>query len=155
MRERMFARADSDGSGGLSVDEFKAMGPPPGGPPPGGPPPGGAGAASSTEGSANAAATSESDAVQSLFNSLDTDGDGTVSQAELEAGRSQREAGAQGPLGHEALATLLAAQEQGSGDASAQDGTDMRAMVDQIIRQVIAAYGEQRDSSTASTAVSA
>lgn len=85
--DEMFARADTDGDGSLSIENLSAMmsehethaaargghasGPPPGGPPPGGPPPGGAG---------GGAASADSSSADS--DPADSNNDGTVSAAE-------------------------------------------------------------------------
>lgn len=98
----LFDTLDSESAGALSLDDLEsafqqlssemassligeqaedsgrpAGGPPPGGPPPGGPPPG---AVSEEE-------EEEEDALSAMFSDLDTDGDGTVSQAEFLAAR--------------------------------------------------------------------
>ncbi|MDK9719845.1 MAG: EF-hand domain-containing protein [Rhodospirillales bacterium] len=63
LREQMFAKADSDSSGALSLEEFSAIGQNlPGG-------------------------NNDSSKVQSRFSELDTDGSGDLSDAELEAGK--------------------------------------------------------------------
>jgi hypothetical protein len=92
----LFAKADQDGDGSLSVTDLSAMmaehetraaarggapagagGPPPGGPPPGGPPPGGAppGGATGKGASSSTEQTEDTDPA-------DTNDDGTVSAAE-------------------------------------------------------------------------
>jgi hypothetical protein len=92
--DEMFAKADTDGDGSLSIENLSAMisehethaaargghagGPPPGGKPPGGPPPGGGKPPADAGGAAGA--KSESSSVES--DPADTDGDGTVSAAE-------------------------------------------------------------------------
>lgn len=98
----LFDTLDSENAGALSLDDLEsafqqlssemassligeqaegggrpAGGPPPGGPPPGGPPPG---AMSEEE---------EDEVLSSMFSDLDTDGDGTVSQAEFLAARPE------------------------------------------------------------------
>ncbi|MBR0647931.1 EF-hand domain-containing protein [Plastoroseomonas hellenica] len=103
MRERMFARADQDGSGGLSLDEFRAGGP-------GKSRPGAAGSAGGTAATGRPA---------QVFNALDTDGDGTVSAAELEAGRAARSAQG-GAFSAGSMAALLSGQEA-SGTGGADD----------------------------------
>lgn len=159
MRERMFTQADSDQSGGLSLDEFKAAakqgGPPPGGPPPGGPPPGGpppGGAAGSAQGSANVAGTEASSALESVFNALDTDGDGTVSQAELAAGESQN---GQGAFSSDAMSTLLSAQEQSSTDQTERNRGDLGQAIDQMIGKLLEAYRSQTSGQSIATSVTA
>ena len=154
MRERMFTQADSDQSGGLSLGEFKAAakqgGPPPGGPPPGGPPPGGA--AGSAQGAANAAGTVASSALDSVFNALDADGDGTVSQAELSAGDSQR---GQGAISGDAMSTLLSAQEQSDTDQADRNGGDLGRAINQMIGKLLDAYRSQDSGQSTGTNVTA
>ena len=159
MRERMFTQADSDQSGGLTLNEFKAAaqqgGPPPGGPPPGGPPPGGpppGGAAGSAQGAANAAGTEAASALDSVFSALDTDGDGTVSQAELSAGDSQR---GQGAISSDGMSALLSAQEESSTDTTDQNSSDLGQAIDQMIRKLVEAYGSQNSGHSAATSLTA
>ncbi len=163
MRERMFTQADSDQSGGLSVNEFKAAarqgGPPPGGPPPGGapqgPPPGGAprgGAAGSAQGAANAAGTAASSALESVFNALDADGDGTVSQAELSSGDSQ---GSQGAFSSDAMSALLSAQEQSGTDPTGRNRGGLGQAIDQMIGTLLEAYRHQTSGQSTATNVTA
>ncbi|GGJ32737.1 hypothetical protein GCM10011320_45460 [Neoroseomonas lacus] len=149
MRERMFTQADSDQSGGLSLDEFKAAAKQ-GGPPPGGPPPGGA--AGSAQGSANAAGTVASSALDSVFNALDTDGDGTVSQAELSARESQ---GGHGAVSSDGMPALLSAQEESSTDTTERNGSDLGQAIDQMIRKLVEAYSSQNSGQSTATNVSA
>jgi EF hand len=95
--DEMFAKADKDGDGSLSVEDLSAMmaeheahaaarggpgaggpspgGPPPGGAPPGGAPPGGGGAPPGGAASSKSQASEEADPA-------DTNGDGNVSAAE-------------------------------------------------------------------------
>ena len=89
--DQMFAKADKDGNGSLSVDDLSAMmtehqthaagrgKPPPGagGPPPGGAPPGGAPGGPGGAGASGASSKASKDT-----DPADTDGDGTVSAAE-------------------------------------------------------------------------
>lgn len=159
MRERMFAQADSDQSGGLTLDEFKtaakAGGPPPGGRPPGGPPPGGpppGAAAGSAQGSANAAGTEASSALDSVFNALDTDGDGTVSQAELAAGESQTGQGAISPDG---MSALLSAQESSDTDSTGGSAGGLGQAIDQMIGKLLEAYRSQNSGQSSATSVTA
>ena len=154
MRERMFTQADSDRSGGLTLNEFKAAaqqgGPPPGGPPPGGPPPGGA--AGSAQGPANAAGTEAASALESVFNALDTDGDGTISQAERSAGDSQR---GQGAISSDGMSALLSAQEESGTDTTDQNRRDLGQAIDQMIRKLVEAYGSQNSGNSATTSLTA
>lgn len=63
LRQQMFSKADSDGSGALSLDEFMAVG------------------------QNLPSGKNDSSAIKSKFSELDTDGSGDVSQAEMEAGK--------------------------------------------------------------------
>lgn len=93
MRQRMFSRADQDSSGGLSLDEFRAMRP----------------GNSGTQAADSAGGTAAADRSAEIFSRLDTDGDGTVSAEELEAGRPARPAG--GAFSAGSMAALLSGQE--------------------------------------------
>jgi Ca2+-binding EF-hand superfamily protein len=62
--QSLFASADTDGSGGLSIDEFKA---------------------SVTQNLPDGATAPNDDQLQSAFNKIDTNGDGQLSQSELKA----------------------------------------------------------------------
>lgn len=159
MRERMFTQADSNQSGGLSLDEFKAAakqggpsrgGPPPGGPPPAGPPP--SGAAGSTQGTANAAGTEASSALDSVFNALDTDGDGTVSQAELSAGDNQSR---QGAISSDGMSALLSAQQESGADSTERNRSDLGQAIDQMIGKLLEAYRSRTSSQSTATSVTA
>lgn len=99
----MFAKADKDGDGSLSVTDLSAMmaehethaaarggspqgagGPPPGGgrPPGGGPPPGGAHAGGAAGGAGGSGASGSSSSSSDDSDPADTNGDGNVSAAE-------------------------------------------------------------------------
>jgi EF hand len=96
--DALFAKADTDGDGSLSIENLSAMmsehethaaargGPPPGGPPPGGPPPGGprGGGGGAPGGAANGASSSDSASSSSAASSdpADAKDDGLVSAAE-------------------------------------------------------------------------
>ena len=122
MRDRMFARADKDGDGGLSLDEFKAMAKRP--------PPREAGSAAPAAGAAAASASSAggTDRAAAAFSALDTNGDGKLSGAELEQGRRSRHAGA---ASREGLSALLGLQEGG------QSASGLEALMGRALR----AYG--------------
>ncbi|RYI82248.1 MAG: hypothetical protein EON47_23470 [Acetobacteraceae bacterium] len=121
MRDRMFARADKDGDGGLSLDEFKAMAKRP---------PREAGSAAPAAGAAAASASSAggTDRAAAAFSALDTNGDGKLSGAELEQGRRSRHAGA---ASREGLSALLGLQE------GAQAVSGLEALMGRALR----AYG--------------
>lgn len=102
MRQRMFSRADQDGSGGLGLDEFRAMRP----------------GNSGTQAADSAGGTAATDRSAEIFSRLDTDGDGSVSAEELEAGRP-----AQPPHGGAFSAGSMAALLSGQ-EASETGGTD-------------------------------
>jgi len=97
--DELFAKADKDGDGSLSVTDLSAMmaeqethaaargapsrgggAPPPGGPPPGGAAPGGAGGPGGSGASGSSKSSSSSSSKDS--DPADTNGDGTVSAAE-------------------------------------------------------------------------
>lgn len=187
MREAMFQKADTDGSGGLSLSEFALAGPsagtagsaasaadtagtqastaPP--PPPPGPPPGvssSGGSGSSTgaamssdtlatllsaqedDGTGATAAGTTGSTAADLFGSLDTDGDGSLSETELEAGLASAPPppppGAEGGLG-----PMLSAQEDASSsDASQQNIQDLAR---QFIAAIRNALGQQSATSAA------
>lgn len=116
MRDRIFARADRDGDGGLSLDEFKAMAKRP--------PPREAGSAAPAAGTA-AGQAGRTDRAATAFSALDTNGDGKLSGAELEQGRRTRHAGREG------LSALLGLQEGG------QAASGLEALMGRALR----AYG--------------
>lgn len=90
MRQQKFAKADSDGDGGLSLDEFKAMG-------------------KNMPGGKNVSATD--DKVSEMFKKIDGDQDGKVTQSELEAAHRKDDGKHMGPP----PGMLLQAQEDGAG----------------------------------------
>lgn len=115
--------ADADGSGGLSFAEFEDLeaSKPTGAGGPGGPGgPGGSGG------------VSEEQTTEEVFDSLDTNGDGVVSLAELEAGKPSFEP----TFSASNLTELLAAQEE---SASVNAGSDAS---DDLISQLFARLQE-------------
>lgn len=70
MREARFAKADKDGSGGLSLEEFRAGAP-----------------AESSRGQAASAGGANGPNLEQIYATLDGDGDGSLTAAEMEAGR--------------------------------------------------------------------
>lgn len=92
MRQQMFSKADADGNGDLSVDEFKEMGK--NGPVQGGKPD-----------------------VAELFKKADTDGDGKLTTSELDSlGPPPKP-----PMDAGMMGGLLGAQEQGQGKGAGTD----------------------------------
>ncbi|MDB5372455.1 MAG: EF-hand domain pair [Belnapia sp.] len=148
MRERMFTRADKDGDGGLSLDEFKAIRRPPAGVSQGGSLGGSQGsapagspadsAASPASGTAATTGTSASDAVASAFKALDADGDGKLTSAELEKGR-RRHGGGQGIMSADGLQALLAVQERSSSQQS--QGQSQAGGLQAVVARMLQAYG--------------
>ncbi len=84
MQQKLFAQADADSSGGLSLEEFKSIG---------------QNAPTGKNGRAGAADPTE------MFSKLDTDGDGSLTAEEMEAGRPRP------PFSAEASGALLKLQE--------------------------------------------
>ncbi len=193
MREAMFQKADTDGSGGLSLSEFAFAGPSAGTagsaasaadaagtqastaplPPPPDPPPGvsssggsgsSTGAAMSSDTFATLLSAQEDDGTGAtaagttgnttgrtaadLFGSLDTDGDGSLSETGLEAGLASAPPppppGAEGGLG-----PMLSAQE----DASSSDASQQN--IRDLARQFIAAIRNALDLQSATSAATA
>ncbi len=81
MRQQRFAKADGDGSGGLNLDEFKAMAKQG---------PGGASGAKGPGGPPPVAPSDEQLATD--FKAWDTDGDASLTREELEAGFESKRA---------------------------------------------------------------
>jgi hypothetical protein len=93
-----FNSADVDGSGGISIDEFKE-------------------AASSRQ--AGAVNSADGLTAEEVFADLDTDGDGEITGSEM---REKIQSQFAGGLSPSMLSALLAAQEAGSGSPFAADG---------------------------------
>ena len=110
--------ADADGSGGLSFaefEEFEASRPAgPGGP-------GGPGGSSGV---------AEEQTTEEKFDSLDTNGDGVVTLAELEAGKPSFEPS----FSASNLTELLAAQEESSGVDAGSDASD--ELINQLFQRL-------------------
>ncbi len=118
MRQQRFAQADGDGSGGLSLDEFKSMvtqGP--GGP--GGP--GGAHGPGGPGGSPPVAPSDEQLSVD--FEAWDRDGDGALSSSEWDAGFESKRAA----MSTEAFAQ--ASTDTGRGTAASDAGSQLLALL--------------------------
>jgi len=117
LRDRMLSRADSDGNGSLSLDEFRMLGKklPAGGP-------------------AGIAGAVVADAA---FKALDSDSDGHLTTAELAKGRRHHlhtRGSTQGAVGTDSLATLLGAQES----AGASQGS---GGIQAVMARLLQAYG--------------
>ena len=99
VRQQMFTRADGNGDGGLDIDEFKGMG-------------------KNLPGGKKVSASD--DKIAELFNKMDTDHDGKLTQTEMDAARPKHM--------RPPLDMLLQAQQDGSSSAAASgnDGTDQK-----------------------------
>lgn len=131
-----FEAADTDGTGGLSVEEFASARPEgPGGPGgPGGP-----------EDSANAA---EAPSIEDSFAEIDSDGDGELSLEEFSEARPPAPPPPNGSFAPETLSSLLSVQEEDSGSssivdlltsASETDESDLSSIIDSILEEIGAA----------------
>jgi hypothetical protein len=121
----MFSRADRDGNGSLSPEEFRMLGkkPPAGGP-------AGSSGASATD------SASDTRAMDAAFKALDTDNDGQLTATELAKGRHHRhgQGGTPAPIGTDSLAALLGAQESA---AASQGMGGLQA----VMARLLQAYG--------------
>lgn len=90
-RQNQFQKADTDGSGGLSLEEFKVAGP------------------KDAQGNA-IAPPSGAGSVEDLFASIDSDGDGSLTQSELDAGFGQKAGGSKQSLLSSDMFTQLLSQ---------------------------------------------
>lgn len=81
MRQDMFAKTDSDSDGQLSLEEFSAAKP--------AGPPAGASSESTPAGASSGAAAGAAPTASEVFDTLDVNEDGFVSQSELAAGSAQ------------------------------------------------------------------
>ena len=99
MHQKLFAQADADGSGGLSLEEFKSIG---------------QNAPAGKNGRAGAPDPTE------MFGKLDSDGDGNLTATEMKAGRPRP------PFGAEASGALLKLQEDfANADADGSGGLSL------------------------------
>lgn len=114
MRQRLFAQADQDGSGSLSVQEFLTA--------------------------TKAGAGSAANTAQQLFKALDSNGDNNVSRAELDRAMGRPTQDGFGShfadMATDSLGALLGAQEKGK-DETSRSGN----LMDQMLRQMLQAYG--------------
>jgi hypothetical protein len=110
MIQRIFSRADKDGDGGISLTEFQALGKP--------------------------AASAGTGAMDAAFKSLDTNGDGKLSAAEMAKVRPHHHHGGSRPaMGAGGLSALLGAQE--GGQAAAGGG------IEGVMARMLQAYGSK------------
>lgn len=110
---QMFASADTDGSGGLSFDEFKA----------------------SFDSNLPSGATAPSDdQLKTMFDKLDANGDGSVSQSEMKAARHHHR-------GH--MPPPDAASSTAASDTSTSTSPDstLQNVVSGLLQQAMSAYG--------------
>ena len=132
VRERLFSRADSDRSGGLSLGEFTAMAQRRAGP-----------AAANSAGGATGAAQANH-AVQDAFRLLDRDNDGNLSPAELSVGRPPRNPPATGGgFQSDTFTALLAGQESEARRGSSpnlREAGQPNARADAMLQRLLAAY---------------
>jgi hypothetical protein len=109
MRQQIFSRADKDGDGGISLTEFQALGKP--------------------------AASAGTGAMDAAFKSLDADGDGKLSAAEMAKVRPHHHGGSRPAMGAGGLSALLGAQE--GGQAAAGGG------IEGVMARMLQAYGSK------------
>lgn len=141
--DEVFAKADSDGSGSLSLDEFKAMGKAHGGHHH-------HHSSDSTSANAEGTASGDDDKLAQLFSKVDADGNGQVSQDELKAFFAQNHPPSPG-------ANDQAAGEPGSAGRPA-DSTDTVSSANAIMQQIkaylVQALSQSAQDSTSKTTVS-
>ncbi len=150
-RERMYQRADQDQSGGLSLAEFSQMAARRQGTPPAN------SAASPAEPTRGGGTTQAASAVQDMFTRIDRDGDGSLSRAELEAGRPNP--GTAARLDSATLSALISTQGQENGrsardvarPAQREQHRDSRAagQPDAALLRQLAAYQARQATNTA------
>lgn len=136
--EELFSTADSDGDGSLSADELgtamqSVMPPPP------------STLAFAQSRSASSAQDSGSD---EMFAKLDTDGDGTLSQAEFEAGRPDNAEGTGGTGGPQAMGGMPPPPPPGGvkgSDASSETTDPLDTNGDGVVSAAERAAGEEAD----------
>ena len=95
MREQMFSKADSNGDGGLDIDEFKAMG---------------------KNLPAGKSDQANNDKAADVFAKIDADGDGKITQSEMEAAKPKGP-----PPGPPPGALLKIQEDAGSSSSSLTD----------------------------------
>ena len=129
VRERAFARADADQSGGLSLEEFKAVSP--------------RGRAGSAEDTAASAGTRTRPTAETVFASIDADGDGSLTAQEMAAARPPGGFGPPGSrgLGGSTLAALLGTQERHGAAGTHGRRPEAGTATDGAGAQAAAAYG--------------
>jgi hypothetical protein len=108
MRQQVFSRADKDRDGSISLAEFQAQ--------------------------AKPAASAGTGATDAAFASLDTDGDGKLSAAEMAKARPHHPWGSRPAMGTDGLSALLGAQERGPVAAGGLEG---------VMARMLQAYGSR------------
>ncbi|MBV9557518.1 MAG: EF-hand domain-containing protein [Pseudolabrys sp.] len=137
---QMFAAADTDGSGGLSFDEFKA---------------------DVTSHLPNGATAPTDDQLQAMFNKIDTDGDGQISQSEMKAAHHGHHHHGPPPdqtadtsnsdaiFGPNPFSTTPAAS-----DSSGSTGTQLPTDMNSLLLQAMSAYNANPGQTTSDALVS-
>lgn len=148
----MFSSLDADGDGEVTQEEMLAASPPPP------PPPGGMGGASGSDpfseadadgdgslsleeftalGQSTGHADDSSEQTSAIFSELDTNEDGYVSQAELEAGKTQQNQSA----------AVSSDSESASDAATLSNSAQFQAMIEKYMENMMAGYGSQSQNS--------
>jgi len=119
LRERLFARADADRNGGVSLDEFKALG-----------------KDRPAGGSAAISGSAAAEAAQKLFSSLDADQDGSLNKSELRPLEGQKPSGGGfGTAGFasSSLGALLSGQEATSDSIASAVTNDLTNVIGDLL----------------------
>jgi Ca2+-binding EF-hand superfamily protein len=147
MREQMFAKADADQSGGVSLDEFKALG---------------------QKHSQGVQAGQNMPSAEEIFASMDADGDGSLSMDEMKPpeGGPRGAGGHQGPppggpqMSNDLMSALTSLQSSDDSDSDSSDSTlnDLFASIDtngdgQISGDEFASLFSKDSSSSASQSI--
>jgi Ca2+-binding EF-hand superfamily protein len=137
----LFASADTDGSGGLSFDEFKA---------------------DVTRHLPAGATAPTDDQLQSIFGKLDKDGDGQISQSEMKAAHHGHHHHAAPPpdtsntdsiFGPDPFSTTTSSTDP-SATGSGTDSTALPTDLNSLLLQAMSAYNDNPNQSTSSDLVS-
>jgi Ca2+-binding EF-hand superfamily protein len=149
----MFSQLDSNGDGQVTQEELQAAGPPSAPPPMGGSNPfsqadsDSSGDLSLEEfaqlGKSTGHGDDSSERVSSLFNQLDTDGNGVITQAELEAGKPQNAA---------ATGSTTSTDQEGSSTISQYAMMQFEQMIEKYMQSMFSSYGKGGANSASSLA---